>query len=205
MSLADAAIRRIVDSLTFRGSAAPYLLVDTQLRIRAVNLAYLQATLHDGADIIGELMFDVFPDNPATPDARAVEHLGSSFEHALITGAPHRMGMQRYDVINPGTGGFVEKTWLPNNSPIRDADGRIVGVLHHVEDVTHLLVDTDLERGVIAPGRWRGQGPMVGMEALGEASRRDSSARRVRAKVLVEESRKAMERMVRRIEASDEE
>ena len=45
MGLADAAVRGIIDSLAFRGSTAPYLLLDTHLRIRAANRAYEQATL----------------------------------------------------------------------------------------------------------------------------------------------------------------
>ena len=45
MGLADAAICGIADSLTFRASAAPYLLLD------------------------------VFPDNPRTPEARGVQLL----------------------------------------------------------------------------------------------------------------------------------
>jgi hypothetical protein len=39
------------------------------------------------------------------------------------------MGLQRYDVRDPDTGVFVTRTWLPVNSPIFDADGRVVAVL----------------------------------------------------------------------------
>ena len=151
MGLADAAIRSVADSMAFRASAAPYLLLDRDFRIRAVNHAYRTATLHDAVDITGEWMFDVFPDNPATPVARSVERLGSSFERVLSTGGPDRMELQRYDVRGADRD-FVEKTWLPRNLPVRDA-GRTVGILHHVEDVTQLLTTTALEHQLLPPTR----------------------------------------------------
>ncbi len=158
MTLADAAIRGIVNSMAFRASAAPYLVLDTDLRIRAANLAYQQATHHDIADMVSEFMFDVFPDNPATPEARSVDRLAASFERALLSGEPDRMELQRYDVVDGGKG-FLQKSWLPVNSPIRDADGKTLGVLHHVEDVTRFLFTTALEHDLLAPQPADPRGP----------------------------------------------
>jgi hypothetical protein len=129
-----------------------------------------------------------------------VEHLGRSFEHALVTGAPDRMALQRYDVHGP-RGGFVEKNWLPTNSPIRDTDGRAVGVLHHVEDVTHLLVGTALERHLITPIEETGSGSSVGTSALTGRLVRDSMARKARAQMLIDQSQHAVDRMSKRIDA----
>ncbi|MGN6606188.1 MAG: PAS domain-containing protein [Jatrophihabitans sp.] len=183
--------------MAFRVSAAPYLLLDVDLRIRAANLAYQQATHHHIADMVGEFMFDVFPDNPATPEARSVERLTASFEGALLRGRPDRMQTQRYDVIDRDRG-FVRKTWLPVNSPIRDATGKTIGVLHHVEDVTRLVAGTALERSLTAPlddgGAIGGLGPV-------DDPRRDARRRRRRAERLIRNSDRAMQRMARRIEA----
>ncbi|MBV9831333.1 MAG: PAS domain-containing protein, partial [Marmoricola sp.] len=188
MRLADAAIRDIADRLVFRASAAPYLLLDTEFRIRAVNPSYERATLQVASQLLGAPMFEVFPDNPAVPEARGVQRLGESFERALVSGAADRMALQRYDVRDPGTGGFVHKSWLPRNSPLRDPDGRTVGVLHHVEDVTQLLGTTTLE-GLLVTRPQRAD--------------RDSAARRVRARQLVDQSRAALARMSRRIQDSE--
>jgi PAS domain-containing protein len=190
MGLADAAIRGIVTSVAFRASAAPYLLVDTDLRILGANLAYQRATRHDSADLTGELLFDVFPDNPATPEEHASARLEESLQRALSTGRRDRMDLQRYDVRNPRRGEFVEKRWLPNNTPVRDAEDRAVGVLHHVEDVTHLTALTELERDLGAPAAGRV-----------EAVLRDSVARQLRARALLERSEAALGRVQRRIEA----
>ncbi|WP_246755672.1 hypothetical protein [Bradyrhizobium sp. CCBAU 53338] len=45
------------------------------------------------------------------------------------------MKVQRYDIRDP-SGTFVERHWQPINSPIHDAAGHLVYLLHHVEDVS---------------------------------------------------------------------
>ncbi|GHG03914.1 MULTISPECIES: ANTAR domain-containing response regulator [Amycolatopsis] len=66
----------------------------------------------------------------------------------LRRGRRDYMGLQRYDVPDPeDRSQFVPKVWAPLNVPLRDADGRIAGILHHVEDVTDLdaaLTDGEL-------------------------------------------------------------
>jgi hypothetical protein len=196
MNLADAAIRGIATSVAFRASAAPYLLLDLGTRIRAANAAYQLATHHDIADMAGEQMFDVFPDNPATPEAHSVERLGESFERALSRGGADRMGLQRYDVLAE-PGGFVEKSWLPVNLPVRDPDGSIVGILHHVEDVTHLLATTALERDLLAPPDDADPVALTGTQDWVWALRRDALDRRTRANTLLQNSHHALERVSR--------
>jgi hypothetical protein len=200
VSLADA-IRGIADSVEFRASTAPYLLLDVDLRIRAANAAYQESTHHHISEMAGEAMFDVFPDNPATPEARSVEHLSESFERALVSGRADRMGLQRYDVVTR-RGEFVPKSWLPVNAPIRDPDGRTVGILHHVEDVTRLVTATALERDLLAPHHRSAPDAAVGTRAVVEALRRDSLQRRAQAQMLLGDSRRALDRMSRRIGTS---
>ena len=197
MNLADAAIRGIADRVAFRASAAPYLLLDLGLRIRAANDAYQRATHHGFHEMAGESMFEVFPDNPASPEARGVERLGESFERALSVGEADRMGLQRYDVV-AGDGEFVQKSWLPVNSPITDPDGRTVGILHHVEDVTRLLMATALERDL--PGHDSPALPFD-REALVEALRRDSLERTTRAQMLLSSSHRVLVRASRRADS----
>jgi hypothetical protein len=131
---------QFVDGITranwFAHGWAPYLVVDRGLRIRAVNAAYEQATGHAGSALIGEHLFVAFPDNPADPGADGVAKLSGSLEFVFSRGAPHWMGVQRYDVPDrDAPGSFVQKLWAPMNAPIRQ-DGRTVAALHRVEDVT---------------------------------------------------------------------
>jgi hypothetical protein len=130
----------LVTSQAFVASAAPYLVLDGELRIRAVNPAYEEATLQPAAALLGRDVFEAFPDNPATPESHSVANLTRSLDTVLRRGRRDRMPVQRYDVPSPSRDGtFIRKVWNPTNSPLRDADGGTVGVLHHVEDVTATL------------------------------------------------------------------
>lgn len=139
----DPLLPAVAASAVFTDSAAAYLLLDPTLRIVAVNDAYQVATRRPAEDVVGQELFDAFPDNPADPAATGVRNLGASLEQVLHTGAPHDMLVQRYDVRTGSSATeFVEKIWSPVNSPLLDEHGRVVGLIHHVEDVTGLATLT---------------------------------------------------------------
>lgn len=133
-------IRSVESSAWFQAADKPYLLVDGELRIDAVNAAYEAATGQPSDSLIGEWIFETLPDSPADPHGGAA-NLSASFEHVLRHGLRHWMGIQRYDVPGSDEGGFVYEQWVPVNSPLVH-DGRVVGAIHHVEDVTD-IVDGD--------------------------------------------------------------
>lgn len=130
-------IRGIESSAWFRAADKPYLVVDAELRISAVNAAYEEVTGQPRDSLIGAWMFEAFPDNPADPHGGAA-NLSTSFEHVLRRGLRHWMGVQRYDVPGSAEGEFVYKEWVPVNSPLVRG-GRVVGAIHHVEDVTDVV------------------------------------------------------------------
>lgn len=57
---------------------------------------------------------------------------------ATKTGAIDAMPIQHYDIRDPD-GVFVTKFRKPVNLPILDDEGRLVYLLHHIEDVTNIL------------------------------------------------------------------
>jgi hypothetical protein len=123
-------------SAAFQAVDAPYAILDRQLIIRAVNRAYAEATMREAQELQDRYLFDAFPDNPNDPHANGVTQLGASLERVLRQCSRHRMPLQRYDIEQPhDPGRFVRKVWLPVNSPIV-GDGRVIGIVHHVEDVT---------------------------------------------------------------------
>lgn len=131
--------RRFTDWVdVFEDSATPYLMLDRNLCISGVNEAYRQATLQPADALLRRGMFEAFPDNPETPEAHSVANLSRSLEAVLRFGHRERMAIQRYDVPSRGSeGAFVRKFWRPINSPLHHrSTGVVVGVLHHVEDVT---------------------------------------------------------------------
>ncbi|MFD2245035.1 PAS domain-containing sensor histidine kinase [Pontibacter ruber] len=115
----------------------PYLILSPGLVILTASDAYLKATFTRREEIVGRYIFDVFPDNPETPDVHAVENLLASLQQVLSSGQPHRMEVHHYDVPHPEAGnGFVKKYWLTTNTPVLDVRGEVSYIIHKVEDVT---------------------------------------------------------------------
>jgi signal transduction histidine kinase len=136
MSLAttlDSATLRAV----FQALPGAHLLLSADLRIEEVSDAYLADTLTTRAQLLGRLVFEVFPDNPQAPEAHAVRNLRASLLQVLATGQAQAMAVQPYDVPDPEhPGQFVARYWQPHNTPVRDADGQVRYLLHTVVNVT---------------------------------------------------------------------
>ncbi|HEX8110425.1 MAG TPA: PAS domain S-box protein, partial [Kofleriaceae bacterium] len=129
--------------LDFRAlfEAAPglYLVLapDPGLTILAASDAYLRATMTERAAIVGRGLFDVFPDNPADPEATGTRNLSASIARAIATREPDTMAVQKYDVRRPD-GTFEQRWWSPVNTPVLDGDHAVRYILHRAEDVTEL-------------------------------------------------------------------
>ena len=111
--------------------------------IIAVSDAYLQATMTRAENIIGRGLFDVFPDNPADPNATGEQNLRASIERVLRSGAPDTMAVQKYDIRRPARDGatveFEERHWSPLNTPVLGATGEVRYIIHRVKDVTDFV------------------------------------------------------------------
>jgi hypothetical protein len=54
------------------------------------------------AELLGQYLFDTFPDNPAYPEADGVETLKASLHRVLASGHTDHMMLQKYDIPVPG-------------------------------------------------------------------------------------------------------
>jgi PAS domain S-box-containing protein len=111
------------------------------LTITAVSDAYLRATMTVREDILGRGIFEVFPDNPADPEATGVHNLKSSLDRVLRDKVPDSMAVQKYDIRKPESegGAFEERYWSPVNSPVLGPNGEVIAMIHRVEDVTDFI------------------------------------------------------------------
>lgn len=127
--------------LLFQASPDPYLVLDRELRIAAVNDAYLRATMTARGEIVGRSIFDVFPDNPADLGATGTDNLGDSLRRVLTQRVSDTMAVQKYDIRRPPEAGgeFEERYWSPVNHPVFDCRGDLVYILHRAEDVTEFV------------------------------------------------------------------
>src|SRR5262245_19759767 len=125
----------------FESAPGLYLVLTPDLRIAAVTDAYLRATMTRREQILGRGVFEVFPDNPADPQADGVSNLRASLERALRERVPDAMAVQKYDVRRPEAegGGFEERYWSPQNTPVLGPDGEVRYIVHRVEDVTEFI------------------------------------------------------------------
>lgn len=128
--------------LLFEKAPQLYLVLTPDLTIAAVSDSYLQATMTERHKIIGRQLFDVFPSNPEDPIATGVRNLSASLETVLKTNQPHTMAVQKYDIRRDGAedGAFEERYWSPVNSPVLSTDGRLLYIIHRVEDITEFVL-----------------------------------------------------------------
>ncbi len=134
----------------FESAPGLFLVLAPDLSIVAASDAYLKATMATREGILGRGIFEVFPDNPNDPSASGTRNLRASLDRVRETLVPDTMAVQKYDIRRPESegGGFEERHWSPVNSPVLNAQGQLLYIIHRVEDVTETvrLKQRDAER-----------------------------------------------------------
>jgi signal transduction histidine kinase len=114
---------------------------DEDFYILGASDAYLRATHITREGSVGRGLFEVFPDNPDDPAATGTSNLRASLERVLATRAADAMAVQKYDVRRPESegGGFEKRFWSPVNTPVLSSDGKVIYIIHRVQDVTEFV------------------------------------------------------------------
>ena len=115
------------------------LLPDAGFTIVGVSDEYLRGTLKRREAIMGRPVFEVFPDNPDTPEANSTRKLGRSLERVRETRSTDVMAVQRYDVPREDGAGFALRYWSPVNAPVLGDDGELLYIVHRVDNVTEYV------------------------------------------------------------------
>lgn len=136
--------RRIFENLP-----GMFLLLEPDLTIAGASDAYLRVAFATRESLVGKLLFEAFPDNPADPAADGVSILRSSLARVLATGEPDTMPLQKYDVED-ANGVWVERYWHPSNTPILDGAANVELIVHRVEDATELVTANKVALGAVA-------------------------------------------------------
>jgi signal transduction histidine kinase len=119
----------------FESSPGVYLVLDPQFFIIAATDKYLRTTMTRREDIVGQHLFDVFPDNPADARATGVRNLRHSLERVLRDRVADSMAVQKHD-LRGSSGAFEERYWSSVNTPILGANAQVRYIIHCLEDVT---------------------------------------------------------------------
>ncbi|SDM98181.1 hybrid sensor histidine kinase/response regulator [Vreelandella arcis] len=128
----------------FESAPGLYLVLSPEeFRIEGVSDAYLDATYTRREDIIGQKLFDVFPDDPKDASADGSLNLRASLHKVKMTFEPDAMPLQRYPILNPQTHQFEQRYWSPVNVPVFEGDALVL-IIHRVEDasLSHRLFKT---------------------------------------------------------------
>ena len=126
----------------FNAQPGATLLLSPEWVIVSASDDLLAASLTEREVIVGQYLFDAFPDNPDTPEA----NVRASLEQVLATKQPHEMPPQHYDVSDPTRPGhFVERRWQPRHTPVLNAVGEVQYIIQSVQDITaHRLAEQRL-------------------------------------------------------------
>lgn len=111
------------------------VLTPDEFRIESVSDAYLDATYTRRDEIIGQRLYDIFPDDPKDSAADGSRNLLASLNRVKEHLAPDAMSLQRYPIKNPFNNEFEERYWSPVNVPVFE-NGRLALIIHRVEDAT---------------------------------------------------------------------
>ncbi|MEU8925874.1 SpoIIE family protein phosphatase [Kitasatospora sp. NPDC048545] len=132
----------------FRALPGMVALLSPDLVYVDANEDFVRMSGHSRDRLVGRYLFDVFPDNPEDPTATGARNLEASLRRVLATGERDTMALQRYDVESTTVpGDWQERYWSPVNEPVLDADGRVVLLVHRVEEITELIRAHGLPEG----------------------------------------------------------
>ncbi|WP_338776176.1 SpoIIE family protein phosphatase [Streptomyces sp. DG1A-41] len=132
----------------FRALPGMVALLTPELVYADVNDEFVRVSGRSREQLVGHYLFDVFPDNPNDPASTGMRNLEASLYRVLATGERDAMALQRYDVEDPERPGeWQERYWSPVNAPLLGPDGKVVLILHRVEEVTELIRARGRSRG----------------------------------------------------------
>ncbi|MFJ9246856.1 PP2C family protein-serine/threonine phosphatase [Streptomyces sp. NPDC101776] len=124
----------------FQGLPGMVALLTPALVYADVNEEYLRMSGRTREQVVGRFLFDVFPDNPNDPVATGMRNLETSLRRVTTTGERDAMALQRYDVESTQCPGeWEQRYWSPVNAPVLDPGGKVVLIVHRVEEVTELI------------------------------------------------------------------
>ena len=113
-----------------------------------VNEAYLKLTDSKREDLLGNHIFDLFPQNGDEEAVKGQRDLETIFKNVLETGEPDSIDVMRYDVKNKHSGRFEERYWALEIIPSADDDGQITHFFHTVREITNRVLTEKKEREI---------------------------------------------------------
>ncbi|CAN5742512.1 hypothetical protein BH11PSE1_BH11PSE1_04880 [soil metagenome] len=131
----DHALPKIDFEALFETLPSPYMVLDRDLRYVEVNQAYCQVVGRDRQTLLGQLIFEMFPD-----PGESGRLLRDSFARVIALGQPDTMALIPYAIERPASqgGGMEMRYWSAVHTPLFDDAGQVAFVVQNTVDVTEL-------------------------------------------------------------------
>ncbi|MFF3562344.1 PP2C family protein-serine/threonine phosphatase [Streptomyces sp. NPDC002574] len=124
----------------FQAFPGPAALLSPQLVYLDANEEFLRTWGHTRAQIIGRPLCDDIAGLPDELTARVLRNVETSLRRVAETGGRETMALQRYSAVDPRRPGRREERYVSVvNVPVLGPDGRVVLLLHRVEEVTEFI------------------------------------------------------------------
>lgn len=120
----------------FESSPVPCLVLSPDLKIEAVSDSYLGRVKAAREDLIGHSLSDVLMAAPGESTREEARMLRASLDRVVLNKIPDILPVQLGDL--PGTAGET-RHWRATNTPVCAPDGRLIHIVHRVDDVTELV------------------------------------------------------------------
>ena len=115
---------------------AAILVLDLKMRIRGVNAAYEAVSMQRHQDIVGEILFEVFPEDPGDAQASGSTQVRRSIDNALRDRNTDSMPIYRYDIRDPqDPDNFIPRLWTTTHTSVHDETHQY-GILEQVTPIT---------------------------------------------------------------------
>ncbi len=112
-----------------------YIILSPELTVLAVSDPYLQATHSSREQLVGQYLFDSFPENPDAQEITSRANVEGSLRHVLAHKEPHLIPVQRYDIVGQ-EGHYESHYWRLSSTPVLNKEGEIRYIIHEVRNVT---------------------------------------------------------------------
>lgn len=116
----------------FQALPSPYMVLDTELRYVAANEAYAKATNKPVSELLGQKIFDLFPN-----EGESGRRLRDSFMRVIESGKPDTLTHIHY-AIPRSDGRLEDRYWTAVHFPLFNEDGYVAHVVQNTVDMTDL-------------------------------------------------------------------
>ncbi|MBD3615829.1 MAG: PAS domain S-box protein [Gracilimonas sp.] len=132
----------------FKATPTPTSIVlpdDPKFTFVQVNEAYTKMTQTKTEELIGNSLFESFPENPEEIKPTGVERLRNSFRKVIAEKKQDKMDAIRYD-IKLDDGQYNEIYWEVINTPILNEDGNIEFIINSATNITEQVLSERANR-----------------------------------------------------------